>query len=694
MALPQDMYSCIYHAPPVSSTFVLAVVTFLFQVTILVLLFLDEIGLYDKEFQFDGTGIVFPAGVPPTVRASQFLAILVSVATQDDLITAIDGWHMGYSSAERNGGNRGRAGGGGAAAWQWILSQVLRGLEGALCLLNTFLLIFQEDNVQDIFMDFLAVQFVTGLDDTAFFLGRNGYFGSSVRRGTRAATRVRLPRRHDDQWWFRPLVFALVSAGLLAGWGVVGRKQSRGGYLSCRNVFFQFGDIFHAELGFVSGVFLFQDMDRSNRPIYVSPGYKIAFCNLEDSWTLSRTFAVEEGEPDPDPCNSWIAIASGRDEYDILDISPRDWNVYWKKPDGSKRAKPFTHVAVRCNGCDDPAEGGSCDTGGTCVDNVCFCHSGWYGQNCQFRNPCEEYEVSTDLEGWWQPDEWAGTYKIVAPLEEAVVVHERPVYLNKRSDTYDRVIVFTGRRWFFTALPSIENATTKGEMLKWNIQHDALKTNWINVTPAMISSPVDVSTPSDLPDLNIALTWYHPYAYNAGQRSRFADSNLALTQTKAVCTFCNNASRPCANGGTCAPNGRCACDGKTYGSRCQITSVDVCTGFSISLVNSSSGYVGGRYDLGDDTIGYRPVFVASAAEGGSIAYCLQGEHWALLLGLGSEDPCSDWHSKSSRTSAYDVLTSRNWSTRRADGNESNLLPIASSARMTCNTYESEGDIIT
>mmetsp|Transcript_29721 Transcript_29721/g.88201 ORF Transcript_29721/g.88201 Transcript_29721/m.88201 type:complete len:591 (-) Transcript_29721:1202-2974(-) len=381
MRLPMDMYGLIYFAPPCHPSFFLAVFAFAFQITILTLILVDILERSDK-----GPHLILPAGVSHVVRASQFFAILVAVATQDDLITAINTVRLGYSDTFIRDGTETREKGG--ARWQWLFSLFLRGIEGAFCLAVTFILIMQANEATAMFIDFLAVSFVSGIDNSVFLLARSGFFGGANKHKSGEMLRVRVPRKRKEKYHFRPLLFIILSAAMIAGWGSISHLQEKGDYLSCRNIMLQFGDYLHSTLGFYSSVFLFDEMDSSGRPIYKSKeggnqvfASIISYCHDLKAWTVSSAGS--------DPCVDWAAKTTESEEYDIMNIEPSQWLVYMylRNAGGTKRGVPFQHFAMRCNDCEDPMQD-ACETEGVCKNNECVCNDGWFGLSCQFRDPC------------------------------------------------------------------------------------------------------------------------------------------------------------------------------------------------------------------------------------------------------------------------------------------------------------------
>ena len=89
--LSKDTYSLFFVARPRSKPFVFAISVFTFQILILILVLADTINTTNPS---NSLGI--PGGVSIGVRTAQFLAVVVAVVTQDDVITSINAIYNGY----------------------------------------------------------------------------------------------------------------------------------------------------------------------------------------------------------------------------------------------------------------------------------------------------------------------------------------------------------------------------------------------------------------------------------------------------------------------------------------------------------------------------------------------------------------------------------------------------------------------
>jgi F0F1-type ATP synthase membrane subunit b/b' len=284
--LPPDTFSFLACSKILSPPFLLGIGVFLFQTTIYSLLAVDLIRKKDSE----GDRLArIPANIETIVRVTQFLAIIIAVLTQADLRTSLEQVNEGYSK-DRIGRKFDEASRG-----KWWFAAACRFLEGALGLVVTFFLIVIEDNVFDLLLNFTAMEFVSQLDDVAFFLAGTGYFGSKnaekseeVDETTFAQATYEKKRRKI----LHVLLLVVVSSGTLAGWGVIVNQQN-----SNKDLCKQFFVYYSAQTELIVGGFykLTPSRGRLNdeRVQYIhqngteesEPASTFGYCDQETAWT-------------------------------------------------------------------------------------------------------------------------------------------------------------------------------------------------------------------------------------------------------------------------------------------------------------------------------------------------------------------------------------------------------------------------
>ncbi len=161
--LSQDTFSLMLLSQPFSKQWCFGVTVFLLQGTLLMMIAFDQISTSKGSTPFD-----VPYRVPPVVHAGQLLAIIISVATQTDLVAAIISM-LTLSPGQRH-------------YWTTLIKVpeesslrvwaariafpiALELVEGGFVLFTTFVIVIQSDNIIDLFKDFAAMQLISELDN-------------------------------------------------------------------------------------------------------------------------------------------------------------------------------------------------------------------------------------------------------------------------------------------------------------------------------------------------------------------------------------------------------------------------------------------------------------------------------------------------------------------------------------------------
>jgi F0F1-type ATP synthase membrane subunit b/b' len=312
--LPPDTFSFLVCSEMRSQPFLLGISVFLFQIFIFSLLAID---LIDRDSEDNPLGI--PANVETIVRVTQFLAIIISVLTQADLRTSLEQVNEGYSK-DRFGTEFGEASRG-----KWWFAAACRFLEGALGLLVTFFLIVIVDNAFDLLLNFTAMEFVSQLDDVAFFLAGTGYFGSKVKEKSEVIDETTYPQASDEKKRrkiLHVLLLGLVFSGMLAGWGCIVKKQKSSRYL-CKRFFVYpsqtrsiiesgFYDLMRSPSSFQRDEYIHQNGTEESEP-----GFRFGYCSRLTAWT----FYSDSDEP----CFGFTAKSAETASFDIRTTLSSPW---------------------------------------------------------------------------------------------------------------------------------------------------------------------------------------------------------------------------------------------------------------------------------------------------------------------------------------------------------------------------------
>eukprot|EP00588_Corethron_pennatum_P002192 CAMPEP_0194287976 /NCGR_PEP_ID=MMETSP0169-20130528/35897_1 /TAXON_ID=218684 /ORGANISM="Corethron pennatum, Strain L29A3" /LENGTH=305 /DNA_ID=CAMNT_0039034847 /DNA_START=20 /DNA_END=934 /DNA_ORIENTATION=+ len=210
--IPHDVFSLLYVGTDWKSQS-LAVFTFVLQMTIFVQILND---LFATNGNQNENKYHIPPDNTSSVKISQVLACFIAVITQDDFISSVD--IHNFSSSK------------------WVISNGMRFVEGVFSLVVSFMFIIQSQRSVDIFLNFVAVTFVSKLDDVVFMLAAGSYFGSKLKNITKKVKESSIPTDRRLQFRVPRKVIFLVT--LLAMWsslGCIQWQQWNNKYL-CRSI--------------------------------------------------------------------------------------------------------------------------------------------------------------------------------------------------------------------------------------------------------------------------------------------------------------------------------------------------------------------------------------------------------------------------------------------------------------------------
>jgi hypothetical protein len=242
-SLPKDTFSFIIISSLFSLPFLIAIIVFSFQIVIFSLVSVDVIDLSNSSNPFH-----LPPNVESTVRATQVLAIIIAIVTQDDVKKVILILRDGYDADVFQG-----TFGPNATKFKWIISLVLGAAEGLVGLFITFMLIMQSKTVLDLLLNFSAMEFVSLLDDVAFLMLRQGYFGIGMMKpATLCEKKYHVSRFKSSR--LSAMYFIIIFAVMFSGWIGIYANQSKGEYL-CQRMYIQVADEFAPALARLSGIY-------------------------------------------------------------------------------------------------------------------------------------------------------------------------------------------------------------------------------------------------------------------------------------------------------------------------------------------------------------------------------------------------------------------------------------------------------
>jgi len=585
--LPEDTFSFFVYSrvlPIPSSIFILATLVFAFQMAIYGVL------VYDITASKTNNPLKIPVNVETPVRIAEFLAGAVAIITQDEVRTAVnlirDGFDQDLLPKAFPGATKSK----------WIWSIMLRGIVGIFGLLLTCLLIMQSTTVLELLLNFLAMEFVSLLDDVVFLLTKEGFVGFLGQVLQDEAKKVSntyyhmshrsVEVRNASASFVKNAYFLVLCTGIFAGWVCIVWKQDNGKYL-CSTIFAQYGDDQLPMLGTFSGLFYLQNKNKSfhGRLSYRDRvgGALLAYCHEEKRWTLSIS---------ADPCD-WTAASSESEDFDVLTTA----NTQWVVKTSTNSIVPLSQHYLACHECKYDKK--LCGNSGECDSkkNQCICKEGHYGLRCEYPEPCQRLEMGID-----QPDigfsfiKTGETYfaSKYYRLQDADA-YNHPVYASADVQTLNNdtdFFVFTGVRWIlsykslFPGLKDVNDAT--GLAGYFSSQFHGHYTKY---SASYVSEQVYIDTPADAKASPLSVRWRFS-ASDKDQRLQ-PDLQKGFIETSFFCSVCNSSTNPCQFEGVCLLNGTCGdCPNGSSGTMCQIppTSNGKCNPY---FNNMTFGFDGG-----------------------------------------------------------------------------------------------------
>ena len=201
--LDEDTFSIMMTSKVCSRGWLLGLVTFGFQTTLVVIILIGYFKLSKYSTPFDA-----PIDVDKFVRVGQFFSVFLSVISQDDLLTAVDSLAFFLSSSPEGGfykllidenddevqrEQRHRT------TWfiRAIFPNCLKIIQGISVLLCSLVVIVQSEILISLLKDFTALYFVSEIDNIVFRVASLGYFGQNLKMRTERVKNVKLEEEPD-----------------------------------------------------------------------------------------------------------------------------------------------------------------------------------------------------------------------------------------------------------------------------------------------------------------------------------------------------------------------------------------------------------------------------------------------------------------------------------------------------------------
>jgi hypothetical protein len=508
------------------------------------------------------------ANVEFPVRVTQILAILITVATQQDMHISMNLLYGGFNTdLQRAFPTATRA--------KWLFAIILRFLGGCLGLGITFFLIVSAETVIDVLLNFTAMEFVSQLDEVAFYLAEQGFVGSSNQSVALQCAETTYDSRSTSRVLRRSLLLFFMLVVVLIAWGFVTKEQQSGKYL-CQTLYVQFDDALVPSLGTFSG---FYDLSVSESRGFLSSAHvkyverrsrgraAFGYCKSSQTWTLTYRepeFNDESDIEETDPCN-WRAQSSKTISFDLTTTASDEWRA--RDAEGTTQA--MQHFLLVCYDCSDVFCGDNGSCGQTIDTNKCQCDEGYYGLRCEFQDPCSVLTTDERTEVFLGTREWSSSYEILRQSNGNLVeAYSRPVFVSEYSEGLYDIILYTGRRWVVTYSDFLSEVTSKESLTEFLLHVHGY---FSDLKVAFISEPMDQDTPQDAAT-PLGLSFFA--SSDQGTSNRTVQSADLARPSGAVllCGICRNDTNPCFYDGICI-DGACKCSLGAFGTLCQIPPV-------------------------------------------------------------------------------------------------------------------------
>lgn len=436
--LEEDIYGMIFLAPIFSASFLYAILVFGVQIAILVLVIVNRLSDPDPNGNF----FKIPPLFDYVLNSAQALAILISVFVSNDVVISLDVFLIKYDETIRHHFP-------GASFTKWILSNILRLVEGVFGVVVAFVFINQSTDVLGLFLDFSAVQFVSELDNVGYFIASKGYLMvKSVQRLTVSMQGVEMSQNEksdtDDEIsrrvlkkrrLFQLLIFYGKLVILMSLWLCVKILQRKGKFYDyecekfqinlpskeyaffrkCKNGekcpkgweernsdlnYSNFSGLYQAKRS-EDGTFKLE----GRRPIYeqitmASSRYKdressppgiFKYCESEEAWVFTIA-GVSKGATVMD-CK-WLLKSPETEATSLAYIVEEDWKVWT----GAVDEADIDITCVECEDTKDITTNETADVGcnfhGECNDQKeCLCEENFAGDRCSICAGCELLEL-------------------------------------------------------------------------------------------------------------------------------------------------------------------------------------------------------------------------------------------------------------------------------------------------------------
>jgi len=329
---PKDCYSFLSLYGPIRNPifFGFGLMVFMFQMAFLALMIASVVHpSWSTNGDVDNPGVTFLAGIinsnsSPLVRATQIIAIVSYVVFSDaslqDVVKAVETFPRFDQATSRD-----RIG-------CMVFSCTLRFTQGFLAIIVALILVITSSNVIDIILNFTAINFISQLDNAAFYLAKWGKYGPRLEAEARSIEQLHLPRcmyrkRKYVRHQFTVCLFALILSSAI---GAIIYTQERGDKWITRTLRIELQD--GTDLEEFSGCYEIDEnalgrREGKKRKVYKSIGENsgdalFGYCIEERQWMLFKSGSTKNACLAGD---RELAHSSKTDSFDISTSFDETW---------------------------------------------------------------------------------------------------------------------------------------------------------------------------------------------------------------------------------------------------------------------------------------------------------------------------------------------------------------------------------
>ena len=358
------------------------------------------------------------------------------------------------------------------------------------------ILILQSDNVFDLTLNFTGLGFVSELDDVAFLLAGEGFFGNTLKKSTEQVKTRTYRAVGTENWCIRVTLWLVIAVGLYTWYGVVVFRQEVGD-VTCPGYYVTFDDPVIPSMETFTGMYLQSWLGSSRRPIYFQPvtdvdgnRKNLVFAHNKDEWVFGIwNHSDISDSPWDDGGDDFFTIANGDPvhgfkSYDVRDTNGEPWLLgQWKPSDDPQTIQNGWDYELYYN----PANLKQ-DINFECLYNLNSNETAPSVLKCEklCEKTCLEITIRDDLPSFPDDDQRkrARVYQKLVGVNGTVSSYDHPIFVGRHQNATDHtidLILVAGSRWVLTDSSKLHGlnealaAAYLSDLIAGEISHEEIK---------------------------------------------------------------------------------------------------------------------------------------------------------------------------------------------------------------------------